>query len=246
MSQVNRLPAAMARRVDFEDAVSPRVIHNLRERIELLEEENLQLREAARPVVSFPVEWRLTREEGRFLAVLFRSRSEYLSKERLLTALYGLEADVDIKIIDVWTHKIRKKLADAGTGVEILTHWGRGYGLSSEGRAVLRTLVPQGEKDDATRIRELEATVEQLTERAVDLMADVDRLRAVAKERAGLERDVARLRSEFDQVMPVPSTSRFPLAWGLSRQMVAFLACLMDAEGYVSRERLCRAVLRRT
>lgn len=59
---------------------------------------------------------------------LYAARGGLVSRERLLSNLYLVEADeADIKIIDVFVCKIRKKLRPLG--VEISTAWGRGYRL---------------------------------------------------------------------------------------------------------------------
>tara|TARA_R110002167_G_scaffold42512_9_gene129140 strand:+ start:3469 stop:3822 length:354 start_codon:yes stop_codon:yes gene_type:complete len=52
-----------------------------------------------------------------------------ISRERLLTRLYSLQhTEAEIKIIDVYICKIRKKLKSLGINIE--THWGQGYSLS--------------------------------------------------------------------------------------------------------------------
>ena len=51
-----------------------------------------------------------------------------MTKEMLLTGLYGGMDEPEIKIIDVFVCKLRKKLADASGGKEYIeTIWGRGY-----------------------------------------------------------------------------------------------------------------------
>ena len=51
-----------------------------------------------------------------------------VTKEMLLTSLYGGMDEPEIKIIDVFVCKLRKKLADAPGGKEYIeTIWGRGY-----------------------------------------------------------------------------------------------------------------------
>jgi two-component system, cell cycle response regulator CtrA len=70
----------------------------------------------------------LARQEFALFEALWEARPRTLTKEQLLKALYGLlpEADMaEIKIIDVFVCKARKKLA--ATGIEIGTVWGRGY-----------------------------------------------------------------------------------------------------------------------
>ncbi len=54
-----------------------------------------------------------------------------LTKEMFLTHLYGGRDEPELKIIDVFVCKLRKKLATAGDGAAtcIETVWGRGYAL---------------------------------------------------------------------------------------------------------------------
>jgi DNA-binding response OmpR family regulator len=78
----------------------------------------------------------LTRQEAGVLEQLRDARGAIVSKESLLSNLYVVEADeAEIKIIDVFICKLRKKLKPLG--VEIGTVWGRGYRLVS--RAEERT-----------------------------------------------------------------------------------------------------------
>jgi len=50
-----------------------------------------------------------------------------LTKEIFLNHLYGGMDEPEVKIIDVFICKLRKKLADAGAKNVIGTVWGRGY-----------------------------------------------------------------------------------------------------------------------
>ncbi len=52
-----------------------------------------------------------------------------LTKEAFLNHLYGGMDEPEMKIIDVFICKLRKKLAQAGAGNLIGTVWGRGYML---------------------------------------------------------------------------------------------------------------------
>ena len=53
-----------------------------------------------------------------------------VSKEMFLNQLYGGMDEPEIKIIDVFICKLRKKLADASNGKDYIeTVWGRGYTL---------------------------------------------------------------------------------------------------------------------
>lgn len=78
----------------------------------------------------------LTKCEENLLAALMQAGGAVKSKEQLLAAAYadryGLGEEPDIKIIDVFVCKLRKKLAPHGIQVE--TVWGRGYLLPQESR----------------------------------------------------------------------------------------------------------------
>ena len=50
-----------------------------------------------------------------------------LTKEAFLNHLYGGMDEPEMKIIDVFICKLRKKLATAGADSLITTVWGRGY-----------------------------------------------------------------------------------------------------------------------
>jgi two-component system cell cycle response regulator CtrA len=62
------------------------------------------------------------------LELLSLRKGTTLSKEMLLNQLYGGMDEPEIKIIDVFMCKMRKKLANASNGKEYVeTVWGRGY-----------------------------------------------------------------------------------------------------------------------
>ena len=69
----------------------------------------------------------LTVAEAALFQALWRARPRVLSKEQLLSATAGLigEDDRELKIVDVFVCKARKKLKPLG--VEISTAWGKGY-----------------------------------------------------------------------------------------------------------------------
>jgi two-component system cell cycle response regulator CtrA len=70
----------------------------------------------------------LTGKEYRMLELLSMRKGTTLTKEMFLSQLYGGMDEPEIKIIDVFMCKIRKKLANASNGKEYIeTVWGRGY-----------------------------------------------------------------------------------------------------------------------
>ena len=72
----------------------------------------------------------LTGKEYRILELLSRRKGTTLTKEMFLDHLYGGRDEPEIKIIDVFICKLRKKLARATGGTHYIeTVWGRGYVL---------------------------------------------------------------------------------------------------------------------
>lgn len=69
----------------------------------------------------------LTEKEYRILELLFLRSGSIVAKESFLNHLYGGNDEPDIKIIDVFVCKLRRKLAEAGAGNVVTTVWGRGY-----------------------------------------------------------------------------------------------------------------------
>lgn len=118
-------------------------------RLEALEAENGRLRDRIaqlEEVVGFsidlPIFLGLTTHEARLFGALLK-RSVW-TKEQLLFALYSDRHDgeaPEIKIIDVFVCKARKKLARFG--IEIETLWGQGYRLSPEMKAKAVALIEQ-------------------------------------------------------------------------------------------------------
>jgi two-component system cell cycle response regulator CtrA len=72
----------------------------------------------------------LTGKEYQILELLSLRRGMTLTKEMFLNHLYGGMDEPEIKIIDVFMCKLRRKLADASNGKDYIeTVWGRGYVL---------------------------------------------------------------------------------------------------------------------
>ncbi len=84
---------------------------------------NLGSREAL--VAGSPIH--LTGKEYAILELLMLRKGMVLTKEAFLNHLYGGMDEPEVKIIDVFICKLRKKLSQAGAGNVIGTVWGRGY-----------------------------------------------------------------------------------------------------------------------
>ena len=90
---------------------------------------NLQLNLDSREVLVAGTPVHLTGKEYSILELLVLRKGTVLTKEAFLNHLYGGMDEPEMKIIDVFICKLRKKLAQAGTGNLIGTVWGRGYML---------------------------------------------------------------------------------------------------------------------
>lgn len=176
----------------LNEAPSDQVVRSLRERVDLLEEMVRQYREANESIAAYPLAWKLTRKEASLLARLQRAKGEAVSKENLMVALYGLEVDVEPKIIDVFVCKIRRKVS--GAGIEIKTFWGLGYRLTLESVAELRRLT-------AARQEAVDGIVQ-----APDPAADAE-VAALAARIAELEAENARLAAAAVPAPPAPPTA---------------------------------------
>jgi two-component system cell cycle response regulator CtrA len=70
----------------------------------------------------------LTGKEYQMLELLALRKGRTLTKEMFLSHLYGGMEEPEMKIIDVFICKLRKKLATASGGKDYIeTVWGRGY-----------------------------------------------------------------------------------------------------------------------
>jgi two-component system cell cycle response regulator CtrA len=88
---------------------------------------NLQLNLDSREVLVNTTAVHLTGKEYAILELLVLRKGMVLTKEAFLNHLYGGMDEPEMKIIDVFICKLRKKLAQAGAGNLIGTVWGRGY-----------------------------------------------------------------------------------------------------------------------
>jgi two-component system cell cycle response regulator CtrA len=89
----------------------------------------LQLNLDSREVQADGRQVHLTGKEYAILELLVLRKGMVLTKEAFLNHLYGGIDEPEMKIIDVFICKLRKKLAVAGAGNLIGTVWGRGYML---------------------------------------------------------------------------------------------------------------------
>jgi len=81
----------------------------------------------------------LTGKEYAILELLTLRKGMVMTKEAFLNHLYGGMDEPEVKIIDVFICKLRKKLAQAGCDELIGTVWGRGYVLRDPAQAPIRS-----------------------------------------------------------------------------------------------------------
>jgi two-component system cell cycle response regulator CtrA len=104
---------------------------------------NLDTREAT--VAGAPIH--LTPSEYKVLELLSLRKNTVLTKEMCLNHLYNGMKEPEVKIIDVFICKLRRKLADAaGHGDQIETVWGGGYMLRDTPPGARRPAAPPADE----------------------------------------------------------------------------------------------------
>ena len=109
----------------------------------LLNQDSRQVTVDDRPV-------QLTGKEFSILELMMLRKGAVLSKGAFLNHLYGGLDEPDVKIIDVFICKLRRKLMQAGAGTMIETIWGHGYMIReprcvpAPDAAAARTVPPKG------------------------------------------------------------------------------------------------------
>jgi two-component system cell cycle response regulator CtrA len=92
----------------------------------------------------------LTGREYDILELLSLRKGMTVSKEMFLNQLYGGMDEPEMKIIDVFICKLRKKLADASMGKDYIeTVWGRGYMLREPHEVRISKAYPRATDRDA-------------------------------------------------------------------------------------------------
>ncbi len=114
-------------------------IEALEERVELLQERVHQLEGAMGMLILAPPEWGLTPSEMRVLGVLLAR--ELATKDAIMSALYrdNGKDEAEVKIVDVFVCKIRRKLK--AFGFEISTRWGVGYEILDPTRSAMKAQI---------------------------------------------------------------------------------------------------------
>jgi two-component system cell cycle response regulator CtrA len=84
----------------------------------------------------------LTGKEFALLQLLMLRKNMVMTKDAILNQLYGGMDEPEVKIVDVFVCKIRKKLAGVGLGNFIGTVWGRGYTVRDQAGDSARPTMP--------------------------------------------------------------------------------------------------------
>jgi two-component system cell cycle response regulator CtrA len=93
---------------------------------------NIEMNFSSKEVKIFGKYVHLTGKEFSILELLMMRRGSVITKETFLNHLYGGIDEPEIKIIDVFICKLRKKLQALGADEIVTTVWGRGYMLKSD------------------------------------------------------------------------------------------------------------------
>ena len=75
----------------------------------------------------------LSPNEMKMLLFLMRGEGKALSRDELLTHIWGYNGEVKTRVTDETLRRIRSKLSSADSRVQIETVWGYGYRLRSDG-----------------------------------------------------------------------------------------------------------------
>lgn len=123
---------------------------HLHAQIEKLQAENAYLREALVGNVISPTVWGLTAKQTEILAVLYRCRSGWCSRERIEAGLYGALNDPrESNVVIVHLSRLRAALRQHVGGEGIHNAYTLGYRLADEARVVLDSLNPKIGKTEA-------------------------------------------------------------------------------------------------
>ena len=72
----------------------------------------------------------LTGRQRQLLRALATARGQTVPKERLIDSIYGPEGGPRSRVLEIFVHQLRRKLAEAGgpdAARRLETVWGRGY-----------------------------------------------------------------------------------------------------------------------
>ena len=114
---------ALLRRVDMGRAAAPATREMAFADIELSDEAH-EARVAGKPI-------ELTMTEFALLRCLLEGEGSAVSRDTLLSKVWGFDAEVETRVTDETVRRVRRKLRDAGSATQIKAVWGYGYKLEA-------------------------------------------------------------------------------------------------------------------
>lgn len=114
---------ALLRRVEMERNISDELEK------EKIEYEDLVYYNEEKAVFCKGKNLNLTMTELHLLVYLLKNAAKAVSKDELLSEIWGFDTDVETRVTDETIRKIRKKMLASGSAVRIQTIWGFGYKL---------------------------------------------------------------------------------------------------------------------
>ena len=114
---------ALLRRVEMGRATTP-VADNLSFGDVTLSESTHEARVAGAPI-------ELTMTEFALLRCLLEAGGSAVSRDTLLSKVWGIDAEVETRVTDETVRRVRRKLRDAGSGTSVKAVWGFGYKLEA-------------------------------------------------------------------------------------------------------------------
>lgn len=114
---------ALLRRVDMGRAAAPATREMAFADI-VLSDEAHEARVAGKPI-------ELTMTEFALLRCLLEGEGSAVSRDTLLSKVWGFDAEVETRVTDETVRRVRRKLRDAGSTTQIKAVWGYGYKLEA-------------------------------------------------------------------------------------------------------------------
>lgn len=96
-------------------------------KVQLMSARDVRIEPQRRYAEANGVELKLTGKEYELLEFLIFNKNMPFTREQLLEKVWGYDYAGDIRVIDDLVKRLRKKLAEADSHMEIITIWGYGY-----------------------------------------------------------------------------------------------------------------------
>ena len=75
---------------------------------------------------------KLTLRESQLLEYLFRNKKQVITRDQIINRVWGFDSEVDINIVEIYIHNLRKKLLSKDCGFSIETIRGIGYCIKED------------------------------------------------------------------------------------------------------------------